>query len=150
VFVFIPEAVDVQKSESASGGWARPHTGRIIGLSLLNHLGIHWFDYLPVIDFDLPPRFQDGTETPFYTHRLNTALAPTDYPRDLGTISKPLKLIVGDADRVFDAGRYAEAILPFVDADITILKGVSHIGVVVDTQTQAVVNAWLKQFSDNL
>jgi hypothetical protein len=41
-------------------------------------------------------------------------------------------------------------ILSFLNADITILKGVRHIGVVVDTQTQAVVNAWLKQFSDNL
>ena len=59
-----------------SGGWASPYVGRIIGLSMLNNLGFHALDDLPVIEFNMPRQVRDGTETLVYTQRLNTGLAP--------------------------------------------------------------------------
>ena len=56
-----------------SGGWARPYTRRIIGLVMLNNIGIRWFNGLTVIDFNMPEEARDGTETLSYTYRLNTS-----------------------------------------------------------------------------
>lgn len=35
-----------------SGGWAHAYTGRIAGLTMLNMMGIHWFDYLTAIELN--------------------------------------------------------------------------------------------------
>lgn len=42
-----------------SGGWATPYTARIIGLTMLNNVGIHWFDALPAIRFNMPEAFRE-------------------------------------------------------------------------------------------
>lgn len=50
-----------------SGGWANPHIRPIIGLTMLNNVGIRWLNYLPVIDFNMPAEVRDGTETLTYS-----------------------------------------------------------------------------------
>ena len=129
-----------------SGGWARPYTGRIIGLSMLNNIGIDWFNYLDAISFNLPKAYRDGTETLTYSYRLNTALAPEDYQHDLETIRQPMKVIVGEEDNAFDAGQYKPTISPLTNADISILPGVSHMGVIVGEDVRTVVADWLKKY----
>ena len=62
-----------------SGGFAKPYTGRIIGLVMLNNVGIRWFNYLTAIEFNMPEKARDGTETLSYSYRLTTAYAPHDY-----------------------------------------------------------------------
>ncbi|MCJ7772841.1 MAG: alpha/beta hydrolase, partial [Desulfobacterales bacterium] len=93
-----------------SGGWARPYTQRIVGLVMLNNVGIHWFDYLTVIEFNLPKEARDGSETLMYSHRLNTSYAPRDYKKDLGEITQPLLVVVGVADDAFIAGQFEPVI----------------------------------------
>ena len=44
-----------------AGGWARPYTRRIIGLTMLNNVGVHLFDYLPAISFNMPQVYRDGS-----------------------------------------------------------------------------------------
>jgi len=128
-----------------SGGWATPYTGRIIGLTMLNNVGIHLFDNLKAIEFNLPEAYRDGTETLAYTHRLNTAYAPADYTSDLAAMTGPLKVIVGAADEVFSAAEFAPAITPYAEADITLIPDVTHIGGVVGPEVRPVVAAWLNQ-----
>ncbi len=67
-----------------SGGWAVPYTGRIAGLTMLNNVGIRWFNYRTAIEFNMPKEARDGTETLSYTLRMNTAYAPDNYKKDLG------------------------------------------------------------------
>ncbi len=128
-----------------SGGWAVPYTGRIIGLSMLGNVGLHGFDDLPVISFNLPEAYRDGTETLVYTYRMNTNLAPDDYKRDLEAIHVPLKVIVGSADEAFFADKFAETISPYAEADISVLPNVTHLGAAVGPEVRPVVGAWLKQ-----
>ena len=119
-----------------AGGWARPYVGRIVGLSLLNALGIRRWNHLTVIDFDLPERLRSGVETLAYSYRLNTGLAPRDWRRDLARIDadgRPVALLVGDRDDAFVAERYAPALQPVAPAaQVKRLPGVSHMGIVVD------------------
>jgi non-heme chloroperoxidase len=133
----------------SSGGWARPYTGRIIGLTLLNNLGIRWFNHLPVIDFNMPQEARDGTETLTYSYRLNTAYAPRNYRKDLTRIFQPLLVVVGKADEAFLPDAFEAAISPFVKAQVTLLENVTHMGVVVGPEVRPVIAKWLQGFPGN-
>ncbi len=55
------------------------HITRIIGLKMLNEIGIHSQDSLPVLFFNLP----ESTPTKKYTYRANMSMAPDDYKQGL-------------------------------------------------------------------
>ncbi|QJX03005.1 alpha/beta fold hydrolase [Alcanivorax sp. IO_7] len=60
----------------SDAGWARPNVPRLIGLSLLNRVGITAFNDRPVIRFNMPRAVRDGTETLTYSYRLQVSLHP--------------------------------------------------------------------------
>ena len=126
-----------------AGGWAHPHVPRMIGLSMLNSLGVHALDFLTSVEFNMPERFRDGTETLAYSHRLNTAYAPRDYKKDLQSITQPLLVAVGTADESFIAERFEPAISPYAKARFELLPGVSHMGVVVGEDIRPLIRDWL-------
>jgi alpha-beta hydrolase superfamily lysophospholipase len=128
---------------SEAGGWALPHTPRIIGLSMLNNVGIHWLDHLTVIEFNMPERFRDGTETLAYSHRLNTAYAPRNYKTDLQSVTRPVLVAAGTGDEAFLADRFEETLSPYVKARFELLPGVSHMGVVTGPEIRPVLRDWL-------
>ncbi|MEO1289024.1 MAG: hypothetical protein AAFV93_14765, partial [Chloroflexota bacterium] len=127
-----------------SGGWATPYTGRIIGLILLNNVGITALNRLPAVDFDMPPEFKTGTETLSYTYRLNTGYVPQNYEVALEAIDVPLLLVAGDADEAFFADQYESTIIAYTEADVVILPDVSHMGAVVDDDVQIPIIEWLQ------
>lgn len=133
---------------SNSGGWANPYTGRIVGLSMLNMMGIHWFDSLTAISFNMPKAVRDGTETLWYSHRLNTAYAPRDYKKDLSAITQPLLVVAGTADDAFMAEQFEPVISQYTDVEIFLLPDVTHMGVVVGPQVKTVVKDWLVGFNE--
>lgn len=127
-----------------SGGWAHPYTRRIIGLTMLNNIGIHWFDDLPAIAFNMPEKYRDGTETLVYSHRLNTAYAPRNYKTDLAAITQPFLVVAGTADETFIAENFKTVMSQYTAAKVTLLKGVSHMGVVVGTDVRPVLIDWFE------
>ena len=127
-----------------SGGWARPYTRRIIGLVMLNNIGIRWFNGLNVIDFNMPKEARDGTETLSYTYRLNTSYAPRDYRGDLRAITQPLLVVVGSADEAFYADKFEPVISQYTKGRVEIVTGVTHLGTVVSPEVQPVVKEWLQ------
>ncbi|MGS0682377.1 alpha/beta hydrolase [Shewanella sp. 125m-7] len=129
-----------------SGGWALPYTLRIVGLSMLNHIGIHRFDYLTAIDFNMPQEVRNGTETLSYTHRLNTAFAPRNYKQDLNAITQPLLVLVGTMDESNIAEKFEPEISKYTRAEVILLNDVTHMGVVVNPAVRPVIKQWL----DNL
>ena len=134
-----------------SGGWANPYTGRIAGLTILNIMGIHWFDYLPAIEFNMPEESRDGTETLLYSHRLNTAYAPRNYKKDLSAITQPLLVVAGTADDAFIAEQFEPVMSQYIAAvQVKLLPGVTHMGVVVGPAVQPVLKDWLEGFGKRL
>ena len=127
-----------------SGGWARPYTGRIIGLTMLNNIGIRWFNDLTVIDFNMPKEARNGTETLSYTYRLNASYAPRDYKKDLSAITQPLFVIAGSADEAFFADQFEPVISQFTKVRVKLLDGVTHMGIVVSPKVRPVVKEWLE------
>lgn len=127
-----------------SGGWANPYTGRIAGLTILNIMGIHWFDYLTTIEFNMPEEARDDTETLSYSHRLNTAYAPRNYKKDLRAITQPLLVAVGTKDESFIADQFEPVIAQYAQAKVILLPNLTHMGVVVRPEIRLVVKEWLE------
>jgi alpha-beta hydrolase superfamily lysophospholipase len=127
-----------------SGGWARPNIRRIIGLVMLNSMRIRWFNYLKVIDFDMPEEARDGTETLSYSFRLNTGYAPRNYKKDLTAIRKPLFVVAGTADEAFFSERFESVISQFTKVKATLLPNVTHMGAVLDPAVGPAIGSWLK------
>ena len=131
-------------TRSDSGGWARPYTARIVGLTMLNNVGIHRFDYLPAIEFNMPEDVRDGTETLSYSHRLNVAYAPRNYKKDLRAITQPLLVVAGTGDESFFAERYEPVVSQYAAVQVKLLPAVTHLGVVVRPEVQPVLKEWLE------
>jgi len=130
-----------------SGGWATPHTIRIAGLTMLNNVGIHWFDHLTAIEFNMPEEARDETETLSYSHRLNTAYAPENYKKDLKAITQPLLVAAGTGDESFIAEQFEPVISQYTKAQVTLLPGLTHMGVVVNPAIRPVFKDWLENIS---
>ena len=131
-----------------AGGWAQPHIGRIIALSLLNGIGIRRWNDAVVVDFAMPEEVRDGSETLAYSYRLNVSLHPRDdYIADLAAMEVPLLLIVGSRDEAFVADAFEPTISPHArgDAEFEVLADVTHMGAVVSPRIAPIVEAWLSR-----
>lgn len=121
----------------------------MIGLSMLNAVGLHWFDDRTVIQFALPRRVLDGpmghTATTGYSWRLNKSYHPRDDCKaDIAALPRFL-LIAGRKDEAFVAGQYEPLMSPLNGNDsYTLLDGVGHLDVVNAPATAARIKEFLK------
>lgn len=132
-----------------SGGWARPLTRRLIGLSMLNMIGIRMFNHLLVIQFAMPKTVLNGplghTATTSYTYRLNTSFAPrAKYRTDISKLPSFL-FVVGRDDEAF----IAEAFEPVLSAasdqgSYHIVDGVGHLDIVNRSETVNYIREFLR------
>jgi len=127
-----------------SGGWASPHSPRLAGLSMLNNIGIRFFNYLNIIDFNMPLEYRDGTETLSYSYRLNTGFTPRNYIKDLSSMGQKLLVVAGTADESLNAEKFFPVISKYKpDVKVQILENVTHMGIVTETEISTIVNEWL-------
>ncbi len=114
-----------------NGGWVSIALPRIIGLTILNRVGIHWFDGLPIIAFATSPKATNLTGAYSFRLAINFG-APDDYLAALGRSTKPAVVLVGSNDELFYPDRFAPLLKPArTDMPVTIVPGVGHIGMTV-------------------
>ena len=111
---------------------------------MLNQVGLHWFDHLPVIHFNLPRELRDGLQTTVYTHRLNVSYAPHNYVSDLGQINVPLLLLAGSDDEAFYSDKFAHEIEKYTKGKSILVDGVDHLGIVRNDIVIEETIQWLK------
>jgi alpha-beta hydrolase superfamily lysophospholipase len=117
-----------------TGGWVSLAMPRIIALAMLNHVGIDWFNRLPIVAFATSPKAHDLTSA--YSFRLAADFgAPRDYLAALGRNTKPVALLVGGSDELFYSDRF-QPLLGLVrpDLNISIVPGIGHIGMTVSPE----------------
>lgn len=135
-----------------SGGWARPLTRRIIGLSMLNAVGFKALNYLTAIQFNFPDAVLNGpqgkTATASYSYRLNTSYAPhTDYLADIAALP-PFLLVAGSEDESFIASAYEPLMKPVNSGgQYQLLDRQSHLGVISDDRTTGLIADYLGALS---
>ena len=131
---------------SKSGNWAYAHMPRIIGLSMLNNVGIKWFNNLSVIDFNMPEEYCDGTETLSYSFRLNTGYAPRNYKKDFAKMNQKGLIVVGANDESFIAEEFKTEVSKYKD-DIEVIKvdGLTHMGIVIRDEIKPIIKEWINE-----
>lgn len=131
-----------------SGGWAHPLSRRIIGLVMLNTVGIRVLNHLTAIRFAMPKTVLDGslghTATTAYSYRLNTGFSPrNDYLKDIAQLP-PFTLIAGSADEAFVADAYQPTMSAVTDQGrYHLILGASHLSVVTAPETAALIAEFL-------
>lgn len=130
---------DAPTARPDSGGWARVLVRRVIGLSMLNAVGIRALNGLTVIQFRFPDSVLDGplglTATRAYSYRLNTSYAPRrDWRADVAALP-PFLLLAGRADEAFRAEAYEPTFAALTANGTYALTDASHLSVVDDPET---------------
>lgn len=123
----------IPSSVSASTPWAVPYTARIIGLSMLNRLGVHFLDELPVLVFAVRDS-SDVTRT--YSWRLQQNFgAHSNYAADILALPNSTAVLVGSKDSVLLPAELQEE-FHSRRAEIAVycVPGVGHSGLVTDPE----------------
>jgi len=110
------------------GGWVHVGIPRIVGLTVLNRLGVHVFNDLPVINFALSEQAKNFL-TPTYTFALAANFGPQqDYEANIKAVHQPVKVVAGASDEVF-ATAALESIFRSQGQSwpVTLLPGINHI-----------------------
>ena len=126
---------DAPTTRPNSGGWANVATRRVIGLAMLNNVGVTALNGLPMISFRFPKSVLEGplgdTATQSYSYRLNTSFSPRrDWEADLSKLP-PFLLIAGEKDEAFRAELYEETISEATDKGrYDLLDGGGHLDII--------------------
>lgn len=121
--------------------WYSVSVKRIVGISIFNFLGIHWFDGLPVLAFPVPQNIEATTAT--YSFRMQKSFEPhSDYRGDIRAVSKPMQVFVGGEDELFFPEKFKDV---FGRIPVTVLPGMGHSDMV--TRPEA-IRALVEAFHD--
>jgi alpha-beta hydrolase superfamily lysophospholipase len=132
--VLLSPMLGIRAPTVKSGGdqWVRLFIPRILALVVLDRLGIHAFDYLPVAAFAIPPERADIT-TSSYSFRLLRAFTTADYAADLKAVPSRIAVLVGEKDELFNAELFAPTVQAVrADAKVTVVPGINHIELTTD------------------
>ncbi len=131
------------------GGWSHVLVRRIIGLSMLNAIGIHALDHLHVIQFRFPDSVlhgpQGATATSSYSYRLNTSFAPrADYLADVARLP-PFLLIAGKEDEAFQVEAYEPTLAgASPKGRYMLIEGADHLGILSNGEAHAAIGNFLR------
>ena len=95
------------KEKTLGEPFMKIHVERIIGLTMLNEIGNHDYDSLPVLFFNLPK----SVPLRKYSYRANKSMAPDDYVTGLKAVNKPMFVLIGSEDEAFSHEAMKKAIL---------------------------------------
>jgi non-heme chloroperoxidase len=128
-----------------AGGWATPFVLRIVGLNILDRLGVTWFQHLPIVAFAVDPSAPVRL-TPTYSFVLQRDFsAPNDDLARFGGVRAPVALLVGAQDEIFYADHYAPLLGPLRPATtFQVVPGVDHMGLITQPAAIAAIVATLR------
>lgn len=123
-------------SRPDSGGWVAAYTGRIVGLAVLNRLGVHAFDGLPTLAFATAPGLKPRT----WSFRLMQNFGPSNplgggpgYRADAAKVAGRLSVFVGALDESMFADKYADAFSGLTPpTPVTVLPDIHHMDLISD------------------
>jgi len=141
---FIAQDSPINKPDA--GGWAGVAVPRVIALTLLNSIGLSWFQDLPAIHLVTDAKASNA-RTPVYSFRLAASLQlGRDWRGTLGRIAAPTEIVVGANDLLFNADQFKpmlQTINPRIG--VTIVPNETHLGMIADPPAiAAIAAAWRK------
>lgn len=110
---------------------------------MLDALGIKRWHGLPVMEvYKHPEELHDGLVTSL-SFRLLLSRSPMKYKRDLAKLTKSL-VLVGEEDEAFYADRYEAVLGNYTNAQLHIVPGCNHDGLLANLGTFVHLANWLQ------
>ena len=113
---------------------------RIVGLKMLNELGQHQYDTLPVLTFAGPASLGPRA----YSYRANMSMAPDSYEMGLKALHAPMLMLVGANDEAFNAVRLKEAVSSTPNTKAILIPGATHNSIRQNPEAFKAIAAWMQ------
>ena len=128
------------------GRWVAVDVPRLLALALLRKIGVTFGESLPVIAYANDPAAHSATS--LYSYRLLADYRPNDdfaaTETSIRALNDKVVVIAGADDELMDAAAYVRTLKP-LGADVTVLPGVDHMGVVTAPAALAAIVAAAKR-----
>jgi len=109
--------------------WFAVGMPRLFAIALLDAAGVHAFDNLPVVRLGFNEEFAKSHHmlTSYSLPLLSNFGPERDYRANIRAVDRPLRVIVGHEDEVFNADRFREVFkAEGKDVPVTIVQGIGH------------------------
>ena len=116
-----------------AGGWVKVGVPRILGIALLDAVGLHFCDDMAVTRFALDPRVKADL-TASYSYSLALNFQPQrDFRANIRAAGQPMALLAGQSDEVFHTDRFAGVFqAEGKPIPVRLLPGIGHIALTLD------------------
>jgi alpha-beta hydrolase superfamily lysophospholipase len=123
-----------------SGGWVSVGIPRVVGLALLNRIGVRVFNGLPVTSFALSEEAKSFL-TPTYSFSLAVNFAPLqDYKANIRAVHQPVNVVAGSSDEVFVSDKLEGIVREQGQSwSVTLVPGIGHIPLTLDPAAISVI-----------
>ena len=134
-------------AQVTGNAWAKPFIPRIIALIILGRLHLHAFDSLPTLAFAIAPENAQRL-TGIYSFRLMAGFGTLDYAADLRNAKCAVAVLVGSADELFFADKFAPTVhAECADVPVTVVPDLGHIAMTTDARAYPAILAAVKNSS---
>jgi alpha-beta hydrolase superfamily lysophospholipase len=133
---------DAPTARAGDGGWVSVGVPRVIGLTLLNALGITQLNHLRVKEYALDTAARSRL-TPYYSFALAGSFGPhDDYIADIAGAHGKVAVVAGTQDELFYADRFAATFAAAGNkVPVTLVPGLGHSSLTLQPAGHAAVVA---------
>jgi len=131
-----------QNPETAdfAAAYSQLHIPRLIGLIMLNNVGIKSLNHLDTLFFNLTDEV-----THVYSFGATANSAPQDYAAALTAVNVPMLVVVGTDDEAFIANEYPAAVTAHSDGEVHIIDGENHNSILESSAAMTIIENWLNE-----
>ena len=128
------------ESGEATKHFVRVHIPRIIGLTMLNRVGVRWLDGQETLFFNLP---QGQTRNYSFRAMMNTS--PVDHEAVVTAVDAPILVLIGTNDEAFIADQYPSVIAQYTTGQVKVIEGETHDSIYTNNEAISTVASWLNR-----
>lgn len=144
-FVLLSPAIPTAPTmrDGTAGGWASISLPKIIFISALNRFGIKCLNHLPVVRFNKPQQYCDGTETLSYSFNLNVSYHPRlPFALDIAALKGRSLTIIGSDDEANDPSEFSKIMQ---GEPVQIIEKANHLNIVRHPAMMDLAISWIKK-----
>ncbi len=128
---------DPQTAE-ATAAYSQLHVPRLIGLIMLNNVGLKALNHLDTLFFNLT---DEVTHT--YSFGATANSSPQAYAAALTAVDAPMLVVVGSNDEAFVAEEFETAVAAYSNGKVHVINGENHTSIVASATAMTIIENWL-------
>lgn len=132
----MPEA-DPEMAELAAA-YSQLHIPRLIGLIMLNSVGIKGLNHLDTLYFNLTDEVAH-----VYSYGATLNSSPQEHGPALAAVDAPMLVVVGSQDEAFVADQYPAAVAESSNGEVHIIAGENHNSILGSQDAMVLIADWI-------